>query len=489
MNSRLFITAAALFLTISILFGSCAAEPTGEAETAEPVLTSPETEDPYGDGLPAADLGGATVTLLAAAEQWIDEYYVEAITGDIVGDAVYARNRSVEDRFNLKLDYVVKNGYGAGMPDISTALTGSVMGGTGEFDITIINGAYVAGRILENVFADLHTMPILNFSNPWWIGNINEQMTVGGKLYVGAGRYSLSSVKRSWALYFSKNLAESYNLGNLYDEVHGDTWTYDRWMEYASAVSADLDGDGKMNKNDRYGIVGTDVEPFWSMQISFGRVITFINEEGQPELPGADELTCEIFEKLQALRFDNTRYFGTASVHPNEGLIGMLAADQSLFTVYTLNITSFPEMREIENYGILPIPKLNENQKSYYTQCFVDFCSIPKVTGGDPADIALVLEALNAENYRSVIPQYYEIALARKFTRDDESAGMLDIICAGAKLDLGTVFFSAINTNNFMIGQLFKSNGSATYVTFWEANKDSMTGALRGIIETLAGFE
>ncbi|MHB1153378.1 MAG: hypothetical protein ACYCWE_05975 [Eubacteriales bacterium] len=484
--NKFLVTAIVLLLT-AVLLGSCAAESLDSTETSE--MFAAETEDLYSDRLPAADLGGGTITILAAAEDWINEYYVESTTGDIVEDAVYARNRNVEERFNVKLDYVVKNGYGAGMSDISSALSGSVMGGTGEYDITVINGAYVAGRMLENVFTDLNTMPYLDFSQPWWIENINKQMTVGGKLYVGAGRYSLSSVKRSWALYFSKNLTEAYNLGNLYDEVYGDTWTYDRWMEYAAAVSADLDGDGRMNKNDRYGIVGTDIEPFWSLQISLGRIITFINDQGQPELPGADEFTCEIFEKLQALRYDNTRYFGTASYQVNEGLIAMLANDQSLFSVYTLNITSFAEMREIENYGILPIPKLNESQKSYYTQCFVDFCSIPKVTGAGSEDIAIVLEALNAENYRSVIPQYYEIALTRKFIRDDESAEMLDIICAGAKLDFGAVFFSTISMNNFMIGQLFKTNGSATYMTFWEANRESMTSALNNITETLASFE
>lgn len=482
---RLLITLTAFLLLTSVF--ACSSQSPG-AEITEAAATA-ETQDPLGDGLPDTDLAGETITILAAAEQWIDEYTVEATSGDIVEDAVYKRNRDVEERFNVTLEYIVKNGYTAGMPDVSAALSGSVMGGTGEFDIVIINGAYVAGRILENVFSDLNTMLWLDFSKPWWIENIHRQMTVGGKLYVCAGRYSLSSVKRSWALYFSKDLVDSYNLGNLYDEVYGNTWTYDRWMDYAVAVSTDLDGDGKMNKNDRYGIVGTDVEPFWSMQISFGRVITFINDEGQPELPGADELTCEIFEKLQQLRFDTTRYFGTSSYDVNEGLIDMLAGGQSLFTVYTLNIASFAEMREIENYGILPVPKFKEDQKDYYTQCFVDFCSIPKVTGADAEDISLVLEALNAENYRSVIPQYYEIALTRKFTRDDESAEMLDIICAGAKLDLGAVFFSTISTNNFMIGQLFKANGSSTYMTFWESNKEAMTAALNGIIETLASFE
>lgn len=476
--------AAVMLSAVALTAFSCA----DDVVSAENETTEPVTEDLYGDNLPEKNLEGADFTIFAAAEDWIDEYYIETTSGDVVEDAVYARNRSVEDRFGVKLQYVVKNGYGAGMSDVSAALTGSVMGGSGEYDLVVINSAYISGRILENIFVDLKKLDYLDFSQPWWISGVNDEVTIDGKLYIGAGKYSLSSVKRSWALFFNKNLAEAYSLGNLYDEVAANTWVYDRWLEYAAQVSEDLDGNGKFNANDRYGIVGTSIEPFWATQFSLGRRLTVIGSDGLPELTGATEQVCDIFDKLQSLRYDSSLYYGTTSYDVDDGLIPMLVADQSLFSVYTLHITSYAGMREVDNYGILPLPKYNEQQESFYSQCNVDFCCVLKVTPNDFTNVGLITEALNAENYRSVIPKYYEIALTRKYTRDDESAAMLDIICAGSTLDFGTVFYSQVGTDLFIISNLFTKSGRS-FATYWAEHGPAAEAALQEVIDTLKSFD
>ena len=59
------------------------------------------------------------------------------------------------------------------------------------------------------------------------------------------------------------------------------------------------------------------------------------------------------------------------------------------------------------------------------------------ITNPDPERISVILEALCAEGYRSVIPAYYEVALQKKYTRDDLSVQMLDIIKEGRVFDIG----------------------------------------------------
>ena len=448
--------------------------------------TEAEEEDPMA-GLQSADLGGAEFSILAAAEQWADEYYVEEMSGDVVDDAVFKRNSDIEQLFNAKLVYTVKNGYSAGTADISKLCSASVMSGSGDFDLLITNSAYTGGRILENVFIDLNTMKHQDFSAPWWIKFANDNLTVGGRLYAAAGRYSLSSVKRSWAVYFNKNLQSALSLPDFYEDARSGKWTYDAIVGYGRQASADINGDGTMGADDRFGIIGTSTEPFWAWQIGLGRQISYYDESGLPRLTGDDQRTCDIYEKLRAVSMDKELYFGTTEIEPFAEFVPMIAADRALFGFYTLNITANPAMRDIEQYGILPLPKYDEAQENYYTHCFTDVFSVLKVTKNSFDDISLVLEALNAVNFRSVIPQFYEIALLRKYTRDDDSAEMLDIICGGSRIDICFVFYSDIDADYFMPANLFKNH--ETFTTFWAKKGDKDQAKLQKIIDTISAFE
>ena len=99
-------------------------------------------------------------------------------------------------------------------------------------------------------------------------------------------------------------------------------------------------------------------------------------------------------------------------------------------------------MRDMnDDYGFLPVPKYDETCEKYYTMVGAGnhMPCIPKTTS-DPERTSIILEALAAEGYRTVIPAYYEVALQRKYTRDTESADMLDIIKDGRVFDIGYYF-------------------------------------------------
>jgi hypothetical protein len=54
--------------------------------------------------------------------------------------------------------------------------------------------------------------------------------------------------------------------------------------------------------------------------------------------------------------------------------------------------------------------------------------------------ISIILEALAAESRYTLQPAYYDIVLNRKFTRDEESSEMLDIIFTTRIYDIGGVY-------------------------------------------------
>lgn len=75
-----------------------------------------------------------------------------------------------------------------------------------------------------------------------------------------------------------------------------------------------------------------------------------------------------------------------------------------------------------DDFGIVPWPKYDESSDGYAANvdAGTDLFVVP-ITTADAERTSIILEALCAEGYRSVIPAYYEVALQKKYTRDDIS--------------------------------------------------------------------
>jgi hypothetical protein len=100
------------------------------------------------------------------------------------------------------------------------------------------------------------------------------------------------------------------------------------------------------------------------------------------------------------------------------------------------------------DFGIIPQPKYDEAQAEYIT--FVNPAgsglTIP-VTVGDIERCGVVLEAMASESYRHLTPAYYNTALQQKYTRDNESAEMLDLLLQNRVYDLAMIYrWGSINT-------------------------------------------
>ena len=75
-------------------------------------------------------------------------------------------------------------------------------------------------------------------------------------------------------------------------------------------------------------------------------------------------------------------------------------------------------------------------------------------------EIGAVLEAMCAENYRTVIPAYYDTALKTKYSRDLISAQMIDIIHGTSMTDFGYAYNYSIGSIGTIMRTVVQSNGS-----------------------------
>ncbi len=246
------ITVALLTASTLLACGDNTADPATETQTD--TVTEAETADTgLKSNLPKVDYEGATINILTAAEQLRRYYTVENESGDVIDDAVFKRNQAISEDLNVNLNFMVFNGYTAGMSTVATALRGSVMDGTGEFDLYTASSAYISGIILDNLFYNLTGLRYLDFEQPWWLSDVNEQLTIDGQLYLGAGTLGMQYLDDARCIYFNKKMADNLDIGDIYADVNAGKWTHELFTEYCKLANADLNGDGKQDGNDRYG--------------------------------------------------------------------------------------------------------------------------------------------------------------------------------------------------------------------------------------------
>ena len=83
-----------------------------------------------------------------------------------------------------------------------------------------------------------------------------------------------------------------------------------------------------------------------------------------------------------------------------------------------------------DDYGVLPYPKLTEEQEyTTYLSGTYSAQMIPVTQpSGDYERTGIITQALNAYGHEYVIPEIFETTLKTKLTRDEDSVRMLKLI-------------------------------------------------------------
>ena len=120
----------------------------------------------------------------------------------------------------------------------------------------------------------------------------------------------------------------------------------------------------------------------------------------------------------------------------------MFEEDRALF--YSEVMQCAIRLREMEtDYGIIPCPKFDKNQKEYTTHSVAGVTLCAMILSNFKNDTkrlersGMVTQALAVEGKNILTPAYYEKSLKTKGARDAESYDMLPIIFANRACDIG----------------------------------------------------
>ena len=95
--------------------------------------------------------------------------------------------------------------------------------------------------------------------------------------------------------------------------------------------------------------------------------------------------------------------------------------------------------------------------------------------------VCAAMESLASLGYRNVIPVYYEIAMKTKYTRDDISSQLIDLMHNSLHADFAYINNYGLN-NVVTIVRDIQSSGNNTYASWWEKNSSKIQKALDKMI-------
>ncbi|MCQ2431362.1 MAG: hypothetical protein MJ175_02025 [Clostridia bacterium] len=428
------------------------------------------------DDLPEADYGGRDYRIMLRTNF---EYEFDAAepNGETINDSIYARNLAVSERFNVNFKTEATEAlWNSGV--FNKKVADFVLAGDDSFDIIAGYMCDITPTISQGLYINWYDMPHVDLKKPWWSENMIDEFTINNRLYMLTGDLALSFWRHMYSVCFNKSIAAANDIDDLYSVVLDGKWTFPYMQELCKNISADVNGDGKMDDKDMYGFTSDYSTAIDSFKEAFDLHITVKDTDGIPRFTVASDRTVEVLEGLAAFYKADYGYFN------ENGEIStiMFRENRALFSPRIFK--GIESMRDLEtDFGILPYPKWDEAQASYGS-VVNDNASVFLVplTAGDLDFVGTITEAMAAENYKHVVPDYYDIVLKTKTSRDEASEAMIDLIRDSIRIDFGYIHSTALEgAGHLFVNQV--RNKSANIASAYQKIEKAANKKLETIVD------
>lgn len=241
----------------------------------------------------------------------------------------------------------------------------------------------------------------------------------------------------------------------------GQSWPYDSETETGdllndSVYASDLNSDGKPSDGDIFGYTTPGETPSLMSRIvqSNGMLMATSDNDGVKLMTVSDRLQNS-FERYYSLLYDGSKtYIGT--VTGDKGSVEAFTNGNILFMHQTT--LQLPKMRDTDvNFGIVPLPKYDEEQENYQSMLSSQLMLIPSNLDDEMKEyVGTITEALSYESWKTVTPAVYNSIFESKYLRDATSYEMYQIIRSSLVCDFNWNYGNGNELTNMAIKLIMK---------------------------------
>ena len=457
------------------------------AETAPAVTNRADAKD----NLPAdLKLNGETIRILSRNSSAVLDYDVvgKDSSGDIVYDAVWERNATVQERLDVKLEVLPSQS--TKLKDLKAEMQTLILSGSDDYDLFWTTNNSIIQFGMVTYLRVLNDAPYLDFDAPWWWLESMQNVALDREtIQYLIGDMTTNNILRAGAVFVNKDIWEN-NFGDpaqIYQLVDDGKWTLDTFGEYSKKAYKDVNGDGLLDAGDTVGFYGNEYQTINFLTTGSDIFLSERDDSGFVKWKAPTERSAAFTEKMIHLFYDENAAMIAKGTDESQQIPAFVEG-RCLFMPRSLNAVVQAELREMESdFAIIPVPKYDEKQKNYRTLCDEASTNISVPLTVDDAkfvSVCAALEALCAESYRSVTEKFFEVALKNKYSRDSTSGRMMDLIIGSACKEMATEY--AASTNNiYEIYQKAISEKNMVIASYFESRVGAAQAGLDNLIAEL----
>lgn len=502
------ILSAVLVVATALSLAACADNKKPGSTTANPGNNNTTTPGTNAEGAPVKPnlptIGTEdehVVVNFAVSEADNDGFHKRSIgdedynTENDVDAAVHTRNQRIAEELYVDIVIAEYNNNGIRGTDIGKALIGQ----DDTYDVVCGVQWTDCELVLDQVLADLTMLvdddgnPInyINFNAKYWSSYYIDAMKCGEAIFWLTGDLCLRYTGGFYCFIantqlYDETLKETY--GALYDVVKSGKWTYDTLLEMSKKAFRDLDGDeSKTTRDDQQGVAIPQWDNINGMSVAAGVEYCVRGDDGSitNTFTSTNTTLVTFMSKLRDIFVSKTAYATYGGDYYSA--LQDLMSGNAVFASARLNQVEL-YLSDMEDYMIVPCPKLTEAQ-SYRSSVHdaVQLYGINAASSNIPA-AAATLELMAYYSYVDVRPVYYESALKLRYTTDDSSAEMIDLISNSVYSDFVYIwqFCSTFNgMGNLLREQTRNKNFSSTI----KRREESFNTALETVMEDLKALD
>ncbi len=432
------------------------------------------------------------------ADIYLYELACDELKNDTLYDAIHYRNIDVENRLGLKIRTVGQPGTYSDATTWNQTFSTSVLTNTGDYDAAAFYLSTGSPMAKDGIFYNVLNLTseygdgYFNFSKPWWNQTMVDELTVYGAMFFVGGDLTISETAAGYGLFFNKDIFNrkfpEIGTTSLYQTVRDGKWTIDKMTDFVSQAWEDTNNNGVIDDGDTVGIrtaaIGNSDGQMDAWIYAMGLELTTKNEFGEPVLALLNNggKTVSTYETVRKLISGNP---GALLLNDSNKTETAFKNNNQLFANYFLRTGA--SLRESTiNYGIIPLPKLNEDQEEYHS-AFGNSGSAIGIASCLKADraamVSAVMEVLAAESYKQVTPAYYETVLQGQYSKEEADAEMYDMILKSFVFSFGYAYSTKSLGG---VGSIFRDMSPSYDIqttleskkTSWETNLAELLTAL-----------
>lgn len=475
-------------LTIIALFSACGGG-SGGGESNESGITTTATADAGGEtaestramhGVPdTLDFDGGEYRILIPIlwQGYAYYFFAEELNGDVMNDALFDRQRTVEEALNIKMAKIEVGS----IIDVPAAVQKAVLAGEDAYDCALFHCISGISDAASNGYLyNLDTLPHIDMAAEWWNTEQMGVLRLGKKTYYAVNDYMIPC---PYLINFNRDMVKDYGLDDPYELTFAGEWLLDDFAEMCRAVSGDADGSGTYDINDRYGVTGSDASLYISFVPGAGQFMTDRDADGKVQMALNTERMVKLVELFAGLMTEN------CVMYPFNKELN-LDTGRLLFELGSLSTAEV--MREYDvAIGFLPFPKYDESQDDYHTLDWGGLMAVP-LTIGNPELVGAAMELMAYEAENGVIPTYYGTVLSGKMARDENAERVLDILFDTICYEIGGNYFgfaAGFGDLFYTLPRLSLEKKSTDFASWYSAREATAVGVIDKFYTALEASE